>query len=299
MKINAYILAADPAWIEASVLSYYNLADRIVVSYDQDSLGWTGVPVDVEQCLNRLKRIDRDNKFDYRPGHFARKEFFATPMQNDTHQRQVALDQASDGADWVLQLDTDEILPDCMMFKKCIGDAISDECDGLTWPSRGMSHRISKSVFLEIGARFWRPRWGRQAPYAVKSHSQLNHSRRCDGKIYHVDCRRKQSVLQYPHVEYADKVIRPSKALIHMSWVRPVDLLEKKLNSWSHAYDKDWSSSMKRWHSVARHPLLAVITSQFERGLDKRHLRVTTVPLPLLEPSDRYQQPQSNNKQCE
>ena len=58
METNAYILAADPAWIEASVRSYYDRVERIVVSYDEDGLGWTGVPLDIEQCLRRLRAMD-------------------------------------------------------------------------------------------------------------------------------------------------------------------------------------------------------------------------------------------------
>ena len=58
MKLAAYILAADPAWIDWSVPSYYDLVDRIIVSYDGDGLGWTGAPLQIEECLNRLRAID-------------------------------------------------------------------------------------------------------------------------------------------------------------------------------------------------------------------------------------------------
>ena len=42
MRLTAYILAADPAWIEASIQSYYDIVEQIVVCYDRDRLGWTG-----------------------------------------------------------------------------------------------------------------------------------------------------------------------------------------------------------------------------------------------------------------
>ncbi|MBE7158495.1 MAG: hypothetical protein INR62_08700, partial [Rhodospirillales bacterium] len=123
MRTNAYLLAADPAWIESSVLSYYPLVERIVVSYDEDGFGWTGAPLDIDQCLRRLRVIDRDGKLDFQPGHYARREFFRRPLENDTYQRQCALDQAGTDADWVLQLDTDEIIGDASIFTDCLAQA--------------------------------------------------------------------------------------------------------------------------------------------------------------------------------
>ena len=37
MRVNAYVLAADPAWLTSSVWSYYNLGDQIVVSFDESN----------------------------------------------------------------------------------------------------------------------------------------------------------------------------------------------------------------------------------------------------------------------
>ena len=119
------------------MLSYYDLVDRIVVSYDADGRGWTGVPIDVEQCLRRLRAIDRAGKFDYRPGHFARSEFFARPIENDTNQRRIALDQASDGADWVLQLDTDEVVGNVRTLAACLGEAETRGRSAFDFPQSG------------------------------------------------------------------------------------------------------------------------------------------------------------------
>ncbi len=44
MRLNAYVLAADPAWIEESVASYYDLVQRILVSFDDSGTSWTGHP---------------------------------------------------------------------------------------------------------------------------------------------------------------------------------------------------------------------------------------------------------------
>src|SRR5438045_2429212 len=106
MNLKAYILAADPAWIEASVLSYYDVIEELVVSYDRRRLGWTGVVIPVAECLERLQAIDHDKKMRFCPGDYAQLDH--APMENETFQRQCAVDEASSGADWVVQFDTDE-----------------------------------------------------------------------------------------------------------------------------------------------------------------------------------------------
>ena len=105
-RIKAYVLAADPTWLERSVGAYYPFVDEIVVSYDRSSRGWTGAPVPVEECLTRLRVLDGDGKMRFCPGDFSSP--VQDPMENDTLQRGVALQLASQEADWVLQLDTDE-----------------------------------------------------------------------------------------------------------------------------------------------------------------------------------------------
>src|SRR5580658_6560298 len=104
MKISAYILAADPAWIERSVLSYYDSVDEIIVSHDRTGHGWTGAPIAVGECVERLKAIDRDGKMRFCPGDYA--DFRHDPMAGETFQRQRCLADAGD-VDWVLQIDTD------------------------------------------------------------------------------------------------------------------------------------------------------------------------------------------------
>src|SRR6516162_3884119 len=114
MKLNAYVLAADPTWIQASVLSYYEIVSTLIISYDKRGLGWTGVPVPVEESLALLRAIDEDHKMKFIAGDFARLEH--SPIENDTYQRRCALEQASANCDWVLMLDSDEVLPDAGKF---------------------------------------------------------------------------------------------------------------------------------------------------------------------------------------
>ena len=51
MHLTAYVLAADPAWVGISVLSYYDLVEEMVISYDENGKGWTGAPIPVDECI--------------------------------------------------------------------------------------------------------------------------------------------------------------------------------------------------------------------------------------------------------
>jgi hypothetical protein len=281
MKLNAYILAADPAWIEASVLSYYDLVERIVVSYDQDSLGWTGVPIDVEQCLRRLRAIDRVGKMDYRPGHYARAEFFDRPMESETYQRQCALDQAGEGADWVLQLDTDEVIGSLHRFSECLADAETAGSRAINYPSLWIYARAGERRYLELCCRFWRRAAGYPGPLAVRAGEKLSHARRIKGHgstYFHVDLSNRVSPLAFPNGIRVSKVVRFEDAVFHFSFVRSEQWLRRKFSTWGHAKDRDWHPEVERWLQASKSPLLHSLMSQFERGMSKRHLRVTRIP---------------------
>ena len=168
MKINAYILAADPAWIEGSVLAYYPLVDRIVVSYDENGFSWTGAPLDIDQCLRRLRAIDQAGKLDFQPGHYARREFFTRPLENDTYQRQCALDQAGTDADWVLQLDTDEIIGDASVFADGLLEADRLGRDALNYPMLWLYCQASEERYHGWCDPGWRRTRGYAGAVAVR-----------------------------------------------------------------------------------------------------------------------------------
>ena len=221
------------------MLSYYDLVERIVVSYDADGLGWTGAAVDVEQCLGRLRAIDRDSKMEFRPGHFARPEFFGRPMENDTHQRQVALDEAGVGADWVLQLDTDEVLPQSNKLADVLtrpqpGDAVAVE-----WPMRVLFRQLRDGRYLEVCATDGTDRYEYPGPIAVRPGVRLTDARRCEGATIRPVVRSDASSLQIASppgpFEHRTLSIEPSEAIVHNSWARTATEVKSKVASWSHA----------------------------------------------------------------
>lgn len=283
MKINAYILAADPAWIEGSVLSYYPIVERIVVSYDEDGFSWTGAPLDIDGCLSRLRAIDRDGKMDFQPGHYARKKFYYQPLENDTHQRQCALDQAGTDADWVLQLDTDEVIGCESTFRDCLAEAERLRRAALNYPSLWLYCHAFATWYLEWCDRGWRRAPGYPGPMAVRAGSKLTLARRIEHGHFHVDLTRRGSRVRVPNDLKVDRVIAAGEAVWHFSMLRDESSLRSKFISSGHAHERNWHEEVDGWLRARRHPLLKTLISQFGHGLYKRPLRLARLPAVVAE----------------
>jgi hypothetical protein len=248
-RIKAYVLAADPTWLEQSVGAYYGLVDEIVVSYDRSSRGWTGAPIPVEECLTRLSVLDHRRKMRFVPGDFSSS--VKDPMENDTSQRQVALRLASEDADWVLQLDTDEWLPAPAALFESIERADELQVEGVEWPMRVLYRRLPMGGALEVCATDGGDHFEYIAPVAVRAGSLLRHSRRIKGRILRAvvngDSRSLQLTRPLEAGEVREERLGPNDAIFHNSWARsPVDLM-RKLASWSHSGPSAWRHFFLRW----------------------------------------------------
>lgn len=269
MKLNAYILAADPAWIEASVQSYYSFVDRIVVSYDDRKKSWTGTPLPVDECLQRLRAIDSEGKFVYSPGCYARPEF--EPLENDTYQRQCALDEAGRDADWVLQLDTDERIAAPAVFLSCLEQAGAEGFDALDYPARWLYQQVGDHRFLELRDRLWRPKSFSPGPVAVRAGTVLKNARQTDARAFYVEFTKPKAG------GGIHRLIPKSQAILHYSWVRTEDELRRKFSSWGHSKERNWSREIDRWVWCKRHPYLAVVNCPLVRGSFVKYVGMVTV----------------------
>jgi hypothetical protein len=242
LRIKAYILAADPAWIEASVFSYYDIVEDIVVSFDENFMGWTGAPIAVEECLQRLRAIDRDGKMRYCPGPYFRPGF--SPMQNDTHQRQCALEQAGNDADWVLQFDTDEVLPHPDALLTVLNYADQQNVSAVEWPIRVLFRRLPGGNYLEVCANNRLDRFEYPGPIAVKPTVRLSDARRTLGPFLRPMVTGDISSLQISRAatenEQRAELLSGLDAIIHNSWARPAESIRSKIASWGH--NDGWKS---------------------------------------------------------
>jgi hypothetical protein len=272
MKLNAYIMLGDPSFLHASVASYYRHVSRIVVSYDRDGLSWTGTPLPLDECLARIRALDTEGKCDLRPGTFARPGLDA--LENDTNQRSVALMTASDGADWVLQLDTDEVLPEPTTLVSTLRRADDAGADGLEFPARWLYTRVGSRRFLESCSRLWRPASSYPGPVAVRAGTSLVQARQTDGPLYRADVRPWNTDPSHPRDAIVHEVVPYRASIVHYSWVRSSEYMRRKVGWSGHSEELKESGRYEEWIHALRHPLRTSLQAPLKPA--GRRFRITT-----------------------
>jgi hypothetical protein len=218
MRLTAYVLVADPSFLGASLRAYYDHVDRIVLSYDASSTSWTGTPLPVDECLALVKELDTEGKCEHAPGAYARPG--TAPLDAETYQRQEALDVASRDADWVLQLDTDEVMLRPESFLASLRRAAGAGATALDYPSRWLYARVAPGRYLEASRRSGRPAASYPGPLAVRAGTRLVHARQAEGPHYRVDLGPWNTDPAHPRDVIVHEVVGPQDAVLHFSWVR-------------------------------------------------------------------------------
>ena len=230
-------MAADPTWLQESVSAYYPHVEKIVVSYDEESRGWTGAAVPVESCLEKLRMIDRDGKLEFRPGRFGSARS-GDPHAADTHQRRTALAQAAEGAEWVLQIDTDEILPRWQALRNALEQADNLGIGAVEWPMRVLYRRLRDGRFLEVVTANGSNHFEYPGPIAVRPDVNLVDCRRTDGPFLRPVVLGDHSSLQVADAaganEHRLECLESGDAIWHNSWGRSSAVVRRKIRSWSH-----------------------------------------------------------------
>lgn len=277
MRLNAYVLLAEPEWLEISVASYYPLVRKIIASYDRSGRGWTGAPIRSEECVSRLRAFDSEGKVEFVAGDYG---IAADPMANDTNQRREALASAEKGCDWVLQIDTDEVVPRPAPLVEALERASRAGAEVVRFPNRVIRQHVAGSEFLEECTRLWLPTGG-TLPLAVRPGVVPHRARESAGRSFRVGLHR--------HRVDARPGRRPQMAIalrdsvIHLSWVRSAEGLQEKFTAWSHSRDRDWEQIFRRWQWAAQHPRLATAVTPLSRVPFVGRLRRVTlegIPVP-------------------
>lgn len=276
-RISAYVLIADPSYLRESLTAYYPYVDRIVLSYDRTSTSWTGTPLPVGQCFDIVAQLDLDSKCVHAPGDFARLEH--PPLVNETFQRQTALDAASDGADWVLQLDTDEVMLRPDVFFDMLDRADRAGCDGLDFPARWLYTRTGRGRYLEGTRRLWQSAASFPGPLAVRAGTALRHARQADVDLFRVDLAARNTDPWRGADAPVHAVIPKDSAVVHFSWVRDPEAIRRKFNWSGHTRLMTQPKVYRRWVWRTRHPLLTVLTTPLRRRDDGRY-RLARIPEP-------------------
>lgn len=264
VRLNAYVLAGDPAWARESLQSYYHLVSRVVVAFDQDHRSWAGHALSVEESVRELCSADPEGKIVLLPGRFSDPDRFVLAVE--TEHRQAALNAASEGCDWVLQLDADEILLDPDSLVRHIEMADADGYDALDYPLRDFYQSLGRGRFLEHSGRWWTMRANYPGPVAVRADTKLDHCRQAKIPVFRVDLAERNTDPFHPPSAPVHAVIRPREAVAHMSWVRTMDEMKLKAMTSGYSSSRNWPRELASWRWRQRHPLATILTTPLRRN---------------------------------
>jgi hypothetical protein len=284
LRLGAYLLIGDPAFLEQSLRSLYAITDRIVVVFDQDGLSWTKRPLPVEDCLSVVERLDIDGKVTRLPGNF--HDTGLPPLEAETVERNAGIAELGRTVDWVVQIDTDEVLGNPTRFVDSIGRAESAGRSGLDYPARWLYGHVGGRTYLERCRRTWGIAAGYPGPVVVRAGTTLGLARQCDVPLWRVDFRARNTDPFHPQDVAVDERVDPADAIWHFSWVRSEAQMRAKSGSSGHVDDLDWGREIDRWLARCRHPHLTTLFTPL-RGSPTisgapTWLRSVRVPTPVL-----------------
>jgi hypothetical protein len=248
--VHCYILLGDPTWLQESVSSYYCLVDKIVGVYDQNGLSWSGVDISnrIQTCREILESIDIDHKVE-----FLSQDFLAhdqSLMKAETNMRNAGIECARQRAQLILQLDTDEIVPDVKVFSECLDDWYESDADGLEFAARWLYVHIFGSFYLERSTRrltYWDAIPG---CIAIRPHITVSFARQIKGAV------QRFTPLQ-PHCNLSIE-----KAILHPSMIQKKQDMEFKLLKLSgHSKEMNMKSRLTHWYCARIVPILYVFWS--------------------------------------
>ena len=269
MIVNAYLLLADDSWLDRSLRNYYPFIHRITACYDENSRGFTGCPIDITPARQTLQRCDTGTKVQWLSAPFYRSEL--SPLEVETKMRETGLAEAGSGADWIIQLDNDEILPDPDALRTALIMADSLGAIAIEWPMRTFFRQLSDSQFLEVCGKNGESSYSYQGAIAVRPGVQLvlarwvktPRLRFITPELQH-NLLASEAALSDPQV-IPITAIQPDQAIWHFSWARSEDNLRTKLQCWGHAHQfngrrymqRIWRPSDRNWPKMKDfHPFL-------------------------------------------
>jgi hypothetical protein len=254
VRLAAYLLAADPTWIEKSVRAYYDQVEEILVSYDEDGIGWSGSRVQSEDTIARLRAIDVAGKMRFVGGEYHSQP---TAPAGEIHQRQAALDSLATAADWVLQIDSDEVVPDMDVLIAALHHADERGLRAVEWPMRVLFRRLNDREYLVVTGKDGRGHFEYPGPIAVRPVAVFRDARRVDVPFLRPVVEGDDSSLQLTREpatgEDRSFTITADQAILHNSWGRSPAVVLRKVRGWGH------NDGWRTW----RHYLLTWLPSRY------------------------------------
>jgi len=212
-----YLVSYDYQYIKHSLPTIYEYADQIFLAIDKDRKTWSGSPIQIpDTFFEWIIHFDTSKKIQIYEDQFYIQNL--APSECETRERNLlAKKMGNDG--WYIQLDVDEYFLD---FKKFVNylhsiDNSLPTCVYAQWIT----------IFKQIGKDFFYIDSNEEFPVATNNP-------------------------QYSFARYPQKcIVRKTKyKLLHHSWGRSENELNKKLSNWGHSKDFDIDAYFNFWQSI-------------------------------------------------
>ena len=208
------LISYDADYLPKSIASYYEHVDEIILGLDKYRISWSGnrFSFDESKLWTELQKLDYADKIKVVEENFHRS---SVPIENDTHERNYLKEQCSH--DWVFSFDADEILINADSFFKDFFPIVSnyDNVELLfTW----------FLVYKEF-----------ESGYLVIADENRNNIFTKD--VQGFTAQKNLHTYTYCRWTNAPKKIRSPLAILHYSFCRPEDELQKKINNFGHSIE--------------------------------------------------------------
>ena len=209
-------VAYDYKYLPPVIKSLYSIADEIILGLDQDRISWSRNPYefDTAKFQSMTRELDPEGKIRVVEGDFHSRTY---PMDNDTYERNYLSLKCKKG-NWIIQIDSDEILLNPEEFKD--------------WIDSGKGSGVILANWILV--------------YKKIGDELLVVDRE---KHYHAVGTRLQGGYIGARYTGQNQKVSPLR-LLHFSYGRTPEEMWVKLKNWGHSQDFDTDKYFEFWKNV-------------------------------------------------
>lgn len=210
------LLAYDWKYALDAVRSYYAIADEIILGLDVDRMSWSKKPFtfDDQAVAKFIAEIDTEKKIRIIESNFHARD---VPIENDTAERRE-LGAACRPGNWVIQIDSDEILFSPLAWKQYFNGLTEDTTIYANWLP--VYKIIGDKALIVAGPP-------EAVPVATCSPHRYQMAR----------------ITDQPYVD-------SPLFMLHLTWGRTEEELIQKLTNWGHSAEIDLPRHLGIWRAT-------------------------------------------------
>lgn len=209
-------IAYDYQYAYPSIMSYYDIADEIILLIDKDRISWSNLSFkfDFDSFKNKIEEIDKNKKIKIIEENF---HLYKQPIRNDTYERNY-VSKIVNKDDYLIGIDSDEILLNPKEFKEWL-----DSQKRLNFDIECLWYTVYKNFGRKL--LITEP----MEPAVIGTNLKNRYKK----------CRITKNVVKKT----------PLKVL-HFSWGRSLREVLQKIYNWSHSADFKLGEYMRTWSKV-------------------------------------------------